>query len=428
MDSKKIDKLFQQLNNLEVTPNEKVWNNIEGNLKKKKRKVFPFWWFSGSVAAILILSLLFFPSSDSEVITNKNTNELIITKTPEKEKINNNLIDGKNEHINSQRKEKNNILISKKEENSVEKENLPIVKEQNSINFSKKNYANYIMLNQIDFQIHAKSLKSDELLLFPKLLAQKTDNNNIDFNSVIEKKEDSKPKNNKNWSIAPVFAVLQSNSFTESSPIDTNLANSTKGENSYSYGVQIAYQINEKWTIQSGVHLQEMRYSNNGVAVFISNRNSSSTVNFTDGNSTSFDETFIQNLSLDSNSISNAIGSGSTLTQNFGYIEIPLEVKYNFFNKKRFSSHLVTGFSSLFLNANDINLTSQSLNRKGESNNLNTINFSGNLGLDFNYLFNQNWSLHLNPMLKVQLNTFDANSNGFAPYNIGVYTGIRYQF
>ena len=48
MGDKKIDDLFQeQLKNLEVSPNKRVWNNIEDKLKKKKRKVFPFWWFSG---------------------------------------------------------------------------------------------------------------------------------------------------------------------------------------------------------------------------------------------------------------------------------------------------------------------------------------------------------------------------------------------
>ena len=60
MGDKKIDNLFQeQLKNLEVSPNKRVWNNIEAKLKKKKRKVFPFWWFSGAVASIILLTFIF---------------------------------------------------------------------------------------------------------------------------------------------------------------------------------------------------------------------------------------------------------------------------------------------------------------------------------------------------------------------------------
>ena len=62
MEDKKIDDLFKnQLKNLEVSPNKKVWNSIETKLKKKKRRVFPFWLFSGAAAAILVLGLFFYP-------------------------------------------------------------------------------------------------------------------------------------------------------------------------------------------------------------------------------------------------------------------------------------------------------------------------------------------------------------------------------
>jgi hypothetical protein len=40
--------------------------------------------------------------------------------------------------------------------------------------------------------------------------------------------------------------------------------------------VQIAYQIIEKWTIQSGLHLQEMRFKNNQITVISSSTNASS--------------------------------------------------------------------------------------------------------------------------------------------------------
>jgi hypothetical protein len=114
--------------------------------------------------------------------------------------------------------------------------------------------------------------------------------------------------------------------------------------------------------------------------------------------------------------------------QNFSYLEIPLEVKYNLSKNSKFATQIVTGFSTLFLNGNEVLLSSTNLQKIGEATNLNDFNFSGNLGLDFNYVFDKNWSLQLNPMFKAQLNTYNKNSNGFQPYFIAVYTGINYRF
>jgi hypothetical protein len=59
---KKIDRLFQEnFRDFEVTPDEKVWQNIEAELKeKKKRRVIPIWWKLAGVAAVLVFGLLVF--------------------------------------------------------------------------------------------------------------------------------------------------------------------------------------------------------------------------------------------------------------------------------------------------------------------------------------------------------------------------------
>ena len=103
-------------------------------------------------------------------------------------------------------------------------------------------------------------------------------------------------------------------------------------------------------------------------------------------------------------------------------------MKYNFSNNSKFEAQLVTGFSSLFLDKNEVILNTFNTTSTGELTNLNNINFSGNLGFDFNYFLNNNWSLNVNPMFKVQLNTFKTEANNFAPFNLGIYSGIKYQF
>ena len=87
MDSKNIDKLFQEkLNNLEVTPNERVWNSIESKLQNKKRRVIPFWWYAGGAAAIFLLGLFFLPTTNIDNSFDKNDSKIIITETPKEVK------------------------------------------------------------------------------------------------------------------------------------------------------------------------------------------------------------------------------------------------------------------------------------------------------------------------------------------------------
>ena len=238
----------------------------------------------------------------------------------------------------------------------------------------------------------------------------------------------------RNWSVAPSFAVLKSNSLSDSSPINAGLAESTSGENSYSYGIQLGYQLNTKWSLQTGIHLQEMSYANNQISVNRSSQSNPFATKFSNGDTFSFSTNSNnaiadESVQLLSDFMLNNVNSNSgNISQNYGYIEIPVEVKYNFSNNQKIETQIVTGFSTLFLNKNEVILSTQNFSRALEATNLNTINFSGNLGFDFNYFLNKNWAFNLNPMFKVQLNTFSDNANGFAPFNIGIYTGIKYQF
>ena len=133
-------------------------------------------------------------------------------------------------------------------------------------------------------------------------------------------------------------------------------------------------------------------------------------------------------MSSDNNSYLTRAYLDGNLSQKYGYIEIPIEIKYNLLGTKKFNAQVVAGFSSLFLNKNEVNFNTQFMSKSGKANNLNHINFSGNLGFDFNYSLNKKWSLNLSPMFKAQLNTFSKDSNGFSPFNLGAYSGVKYKF
>ena len=460
MEEKNIDRLFQEkLKDLEVTPNERVWNAIEEKLqKKKKQRVFPIWWFSGGVAAILVLGFLLYPYANEQ--ENIEDTDAIIVESPKpvlqeqenkKEELKDNLLtkptkeniretpivkeETKKKKILKEKLHENEVLtanhvvkVSKKELHGKDSNNTSsrvvegallakkdVVKEENST--GKLENSLPVLKNE------EKSVFKKEKDTIYKVVKPKKD-----FLAVVNDEENRKEEEEKKklWTVSPTVAVLNSNSFSESSPIDVNLSNTTKGNTSYSYGVQVAYQLNKKWTLQSGIHLQEMGYSNTNVAVNPV-KSSNSNVAFSSGENYALNDTSQTGFSTSSVSISSGSLDGE-LNQSYGYIEVPVEVKYSVIEGKKLKTQLVVGFSSLFLNKNEVDLKTTDFSTSGEANNLNSINFSGNLGVDLNYKFSKKWSLNINPMLKTQLNTFKNDSNGFQPYFIGVYTGISYQF
>ena len=116
------------------------------------------------------------------------------------------------------------------------------------------------------------------------------------------------------------------------------------------------------------------------------------------------------------------------LNQKTGYIEVPVEVSYKLLDKK-FGIQVITGFSSLFLNENEVSVISSGLTTVvGEANNLNKVHFSTNIGLGFKYSFWKSFEANFEPTFKYQLNTYNANSGGFKPYLIGLYSGISFKF
>lgn len=429
-----LDKLFQeQLKNLEATPNSSVWNGIESKLKKKKKRVVPIWWFASGIAAMLVLGMLFFPFSDDQNSFKKTDSEIIITTAPKKEIINQFKIDTTIKRERNQEKvhvaEKKNRFTSNNQLDSLQKETEKLLFAETTTNeimdVSNKeevvvNDKTIMFSNKADKTIQTEIRKSEI----------KSITNTVDINKWVEEKDSlfSKKILQNNWSITPVFAVLNSNSFSNTSPIDNSLSSTTKGENTFSYGVQIGYKLNKKWSIQSGIHLQEINFSNQQVNAVATISTNTTSVVFNSGNAFSFNENRIQSNDITNNSLVARTGLSGDLSQTYGYIEIPIEVKYNFVQSKKFSTEIVAGFSSLFLNKNEIILNSQFLTTSGKATNLNTLNFSGNIGFDFNYSLNKKWFLNLNPMLKAHLHTFSENSNGFAPFNVGLYSGVKYQF
>jgi hypothetical protein len=442
---KNIDKLFQnKLKAFEVIPDEKVWNAIKAKLKKKKRKALPIWFVSSGAAAIFILGLFLLPLNETNIKIEPLPKNMVTISNTEKDKIKNQKdietvivqSDIKNLEIDlNAKKNKTTETVSKTPLLSDKKEKNPLTNNAIKKDVQVDNFLKDVILvsqnnNTVDTENNTESKQEKTEISFD-FIKKETTNTSLKKAELLEtvaenNEEEIEGKFQQKWSVASVFGIIDANSFSNTSPLDSNLDGSTNGDKSVSYGIQFTYKINNRWSFQSGIHLQEMQYSNTNIAVVASNIEASN-VRFNSGNQFVLNSTTRENFNVNALNL-NTVSFNGNMRQNFGYIEVPLEVKYNVFETSKVEAQIVTGFSSLFLNKNEVFLNTINFQSIGEANNLNDLNFSGNLGIDFKYLFNKNWSLQLNPMFKTQLNTYNKNSNGFQPYFIAFYTGVSYHF
>jgi hypothetical protein len=463
MKDKNIDRLFQdKLKDLDVAPNPEVWTAIEGKLQKKKRRVLPYWWLYGSVAAVFVLGLFLFPfSGDDPININKQGPEIITTiPTTPKENINikkdssklflnpvieeNTVIATKTKssptNKNAEKKTRNAPITIK--EPSVIADNLVVPKENTTETIPSVYDTDPTIKNTtVNPETQEKKIittipsnktwvaeqKNDSILKKNPLYQKK------DFIATIQAKDSLiiSKSNREKWSVAPVVAVLNSNSFTQASPIHSDLnENPMKGKNTMSYGVKVAYQINSKWSVQSGVHMQKMSFLTKTYIAFGMAHSNIETIDF-NNNASAYAFPSNPETASFAGSLAPAasLSESAQLEQAYGYVEVPFEVKYRLIEGKKINTSLIAGFSSLFLTYNQVKAESFGFSESlGKANNLNSINFSGNLGVDIDYAINKSWIVNINPMFKSQFNTFSNNSNGFRPYSIGVYTGVKYQF
>ncbi|WP_158846342.1 outer membrane beta-barrel protein [Algibacter sp. L1A34] len=248
------------------------------------------------------------------------------------------------------------------------------------------------------------------------------------------------------WSLAANAAPVYFNTTGKGSSIDPQFnSNSKTGEVNMSYGVTASYALNKRLRVRSGINKVNLGYNTNDVVSYQSIATNSAAsslqnVNYNSNASTNNDfsnspASTVQTslISADNLSQKNAASllktSNTSINQSLGYIEVPLELQYAVLNNK-FGVNVIGGFSSLFLNNNEVFSEAQDGNRTylGEASNINKVSYSANFGLGLSYQVSKKIDLNLEPMLKYQINTFNNTSGDFQPFFVGVYTGLAIKF
>lgn len=342
---------------------------------------------------------------------NNKAEDVKVAANEEKAQINSNSAD------NSKLATENELKTTLK--NTIEK-NLTTVADNNATNTSKSDKSGKTETTEIEKAI----LQTIEEQSIEEAIAEQT-------NSIIEKEEDKQNR----WSVAPNVAPVYYSSIGQGSSLDQQFNENAKSSPvNMSYGITGSYALSEKLKIRTGVNRVNLNQTTSDVFAFTGAETAArgvgsqfSNIAFKDG---------AQGMSMMSSNMLNRSSApevfntkaAGDLDQRFGFLEVPLEIEYRLVDSK-FGVNVIGGFSTLFLNQNEIYADIDGATTFiGEANNINDTSFSANFGLGMDYSLSKQWYINLEPTLKYQINTFNNTSGNFRPFFIGVYTGLSFKF
>ncbi|MDE0599692.1 MAG: hypothetical protein OSB51_11015, partial [Dokdonia donghaensis] len=238
--------------------------------------------------------------------------------------------------------------------------------------------------------------------------------------------------NNSRWDVGAVAAPVYYGDFGGSG-LDKQFADNDKsGDVNLSYGVQVSYAVSPKLKIRTGVNNVDLSYNTNDISFSTNSLGRALRgVNYADNAKTIAiaDNSTTQNNFNAEGAIPNiGVTANGSLQQQLSYLEVPLEAVY-VISDKRVGVSLVGGVSTLFLNNNEVILSSNEFSTNlGTASGVNDVSFTTNIGVGLDYKMTDKVIFNIEPSLKYQLNSFDNTVVDFQPYYLGVYTGVRYKF
>jgi hypothetical protein len=254
---------------------------------------------------------------------------------------------------------------------------------------------------------------------------------------------------------SPIYAFRDVSG--ENSGMYSNNSSMEKGILSYAGGMQFGYAAGERLTIYTGlaysrmgvkveglyavnslvpgldfddpqkIYAGEVFYSTNSIGTIESKvRNG----DFISSNRTeSYYGQAMTNTSDQVFAPSSIIPENRNLSQYFHYLEIPLMLKYKLIDRD-IDINFLSGLSSNFLVGNKIIVDSNGEKSVlGETGNIRSQNFSGNLGLGFDYNISPSILLSMEPQFRYYLNSINNPTLITSrPFSFGMFSGVRFIF
>ena len=398
--------LKNKLEGLKDSPDAIVWTRIEKKLKKKKRKIL-FWYFSAGIGSLVILSLAFHAYKYSI----NDSSKPIYHKKPKLK------TESKNEDFKSL-EIKNNINKHRKksdESNDIYEFTKNIKTQNDSLIKTQVLKSNRTLSEQSKT---SKKITSDNYDSFQDKLKTPTNNSNQildNFNrSINDKTKVSISNNIERDSISNTQIETLKNDETEklnsSKTIDSTLIDEIKEVISEEKVNTIKDSVNEiqkKWSINP-------QYIISKYGAFNAKTNNDITINYGILIGLNLKDKAYLRFGIKKLSLMNTINGVENKVE---YLEIPIEVKYRFLNKK-LNPFATVGISYFKLQSNTNN-----------GNNIEYTNFtiSPNFGIGIEYKLFESFYLNIQSNFNYQIKPI-LNDVGYNPYIFSISTGIEYRF
>ena len=417
IEKKNIDRVFQEnLKDLEIQPRKRVWNGIAQDLANSSgSRAIPIWRRFAVAASISLL----FASAAFYYLNSLDQSPAVNQEISQEQPVQEVKTEQPRTPIDPQ-VTKADVVLAQNEEKVEElrKAGKPIFVKQPS----KQVIVTTSSIADVYKNIEDKYVV-DENIFLEEMSATESITDRI---ASIPTKEKETESIDKKWSVGPTVAPVFYNTLQSGSPLNSELADNSKtSDNSLSVGVRVNYQLSQKLFIQSGINRVDLAYNTNNVNAFItSSKNGYNNINT---NKPGVYLTPGQNATASVKDL-NRPGVSGDINQFMQYYELPVEMKYSLYDRK-LGLNLVGGFSTMILSDNSVSFVSgDGTTDLGGANNLNSFNFSGNVGVDLDYKISKSWYLNVAPMFKYQFNTYSGNSGDFRPYYFGLYSGLNYRF
>jgi hypothetical protein len=255
---------------------------------------------------------------------------------------------------------------------------------------------------------------------------------------------DVAPATKERWSISALASPTYYSRFGATDPVQ--VAEQSSG--SYSGGLSVAYKINRRLSIQTGLFYASLGQHIEGINSFAGFQqysqakgghnfelatasgtlvtNNADVFLIADGNQrlyTQYTRDVFDPVKADLRYVDNSI------IQNFSYLQMPVMLRYKLVDRN-LGLNLIGGIASDVLVGNTAFAhEGGSKYRIGETEGLNTLAFSSSLGMGFEYNFSQKVSLNLEPTFRYFINPFNsAPGTKMYPYSFGVFSGFSYKF
>ena len=401
-----IDNIYRErFTNARLSPPEDAWDNIVSRLPQKSRKnvILPFWYLLAGTAAAVALFFMIYSGNEQDIATNPS-----FTVGEHPSKSIHDKIDAALQPFELQISATGNFL---KELQKIQFKTAP-KPELQLAEVSKKAFKRPFVFSE-DSQFK-KELRSSTSLP-PVAVAVIEDYSDKEQTAPSLPLNEDKVKeieslnSEKRFSVTTRVAPVFFDHMGKGNLLDSRFSqNKSGGEVSMSYGVNVSYKLSEKVKLRSGISKVELAYN-------------TTQISFNDYAGTT------SKKRQEEFGITLASPVKGELHQSMGFIEVPFEVEYALLDKQ-IGINLIGGASALFLEDNEVLLSSPSFsNHFGAAENLNSFSLSANIGLGFDYDFAKNLGLSIEPLFKLQVNTF-KDAQDFNPYYFGIYSGLSYSF